>query len=231
MTDDRSDDGSALTFTAVQAEIDGGEGLYDWRMMFQTLETRFVTGTFDRGLDLVARIGEVAAELDRQQTPELDLRFGTLHVRLISRDVFGVTRRGLDLARRVSAIAADLGVGADPGAVEIVELALDTPDHAEIKPFWRAVLGYEDHPLHDREVRDLQGIGPALWFQQTDPHEEPRQRFHLDVRVPAEVAGPRIRAALDAGGTLVSDERAPMFVVLADPQGNRVCVTTGLGRD
>jgi 4a-hydroxytetrahydrobiopterin dehydratase len=224
-----TDDAAALTFTAVQAEIDRGEGLADWRMMFQTLETRFVTGSFARGLDLVARIGEAAAEVDHH--PELDLRFATLHVRLISRDVFGVTRRDLDLARRIGAIAADLAVAADTGVVEIVELALDTHDHAEIKPFWRAVLGYEDHPLHDREVRDLQGIGPALWFQQTDPHAEPRQRFHLDVRVPLEVAGPRIAAALAAGGTLVSDTRAPAFVVLADPQGNKVCVTTGLGRD
>ena len=215
----------ALTFRAVQAE----EGLADWRMMFQTLETRFDSGTFDRGLELVARIGEVAAELDHH--PELDLRAATLHVRLISRDVFGVTRRDLDLARRISALADDLGIDADPAAVEVVELALDTPDHAEVKPFWRAVLGYEDHPLHDREVRDLQGIGPALWFQGTDPHDEPRQRFHLAVRVPPEVAGPRIEAALAAGGTLVTDEHAPAFTVLADPQGNKVCVTTGLGRD
>ncbi len=214
-----------LTYTAVQAE----EGLADWRMMFQTLETRFRTDSFERGLELVARIGEVAADLDHH--PELDLRFATLHVRLISRDVFGVTGRDLALARRISAAAADLGVEADPGAVEIVELALDTADRDEIKPFWRAVLGYEDHPLHDGEVRDLHGIGPALWFQQTDPHDEPRQRFHLDVRVPPEVAGPRIAAALAAGGTLVTDEHAPAFIVLADAQGNKVCVTTGLGRD
>jgi 4a-hydroxytetrahydrobiopterin dehydratase len=80
-------------------------------------------------------------------------------------------------------------------------------------------------------VRDLQGSGPALWFQRTDAHDEPRQRFHLDVRVPPEVAGPRIEAALAAGGTLVSDAHAPAFTVLADPPGNKVCVTTGLGRD
>ncbi|WP_307813912.1 VOC family protein [Nocardioides baculatus] len=217
-----------LTFTAVQAELEQ-PGLGDWRMMFQTLETCFLTGTFARGLELVGRIGEAADGLGH--APELDVRAAAVHVRLISRDVFGVTSADLDLARRISAVAADLGVAADPSVVEIVELALDTPDHAEIKPFWRAVLGYEDHPLHDREVRDLQGIGPALWFQATEPHEEPRQRFHLDVRVPPEVAGPRIAAALAAGGTLVSDERAPTFVVLADAQGNKVCVTTGLGRD
>jgi 4a-hydroxytetrahydrobiopterin dehydratase len=189
-----------LSFSQVQAEA----GLDDWRMMFQTLETRFDTGSFAAGLDLVTRIGAAAEETGHH--PELDLRFATLHVRLISRDVFGVTTRD-------------------------VELALDTADRAEIKPFWRAVLGYDDHPLHDGEVRDLTGIGPALWFQASPPHDEPRQRFHLDVRVPPELAQPRIDAALVAGGVLVTAEHAPAFTVLADPQGNKACITTGSGRD
>lgn len=219
------EESAPLTYAQVQAE----EGLGDWRMMFQTLETRFATGDFATGLELVSRIGAVAEELGHH--PELDLRFATLHVRLISRDVFGVTARDVELARRTSALAAELAVAADPGAVEVVELALDTADFAEVKAFWRAVVGYDDHPLHDREVRDLAGTGPALWFQHTEPHEVPRQRFHLDVRVPPEVAGPRIEAALAAGGVLVSAEHAPAFTVLADAQGNKACITTGLGRD
>jgi 4a-hydroxytetrahydrobiopterin dehydratase len=198
-------------------------------MMFQTLETRYATGSFATGLELVSRIGAVAEELDHH--PELDLRYATLHVRLISRDVFGVTARDLELARRISALAAEAGVEADPGAVQIVELALDTADRAAVKPFWRAVLGYDDHPLHDGEVRDLSGIGPALWFQESPPHDEPPQRFHLDIRVPPEVAGPRIEAALAAGGVLVTEEHAPAFIVLADAQGNKACITTGRGRD
>ena len=133
-----TDDTAALTFTAVQAEIDRRDGLADWRMMFQTLETRFVTGSFARGLDLVARIGAVAAELDHH--PELDLRLGTLHVRLISRDVFGVTRRDLDLARRIGALATDLGVEADPGAVEIVEVFEDDADTDEAPEVVPAVV-------------------------------------------------------------------------------------------
>ena len=52
----------------------------------------------------------------------------------------------------------------------------------------------------------------------------------MDIRVPPEVAETRIKAALDAGGTLVSDDRAPTFWVLADPQGNKCCVTTWQGR-
>ena len=58
-----------------------------------------------------------------------------------------------------------------------------------------------------------------------------RDSFHLDIRVPPEVAQQRIDAALAAGGTLVSSEHAPAFTVLADPQGNKACITTGLGRD
>ncbi|MFI1760772.1 VOC family protein [Streptomyces sp. NPDC020800] len=36
----------------------------------------------------------------------------------------------------------------------------------------------------------------------------------------------RIDAALAVGGTLVSDAEAPSFWVLADPEGNRVCLCT-----
>ena len=35
---------------------------------------------------------------------------------------------------------------------------------------------------------------------------------------------------LDAGGTLVSDERAPAFWVVADADGNRACICTWEGR-
>ena len=49
--------------------------------------------------------------------------------------------------------------------------------------------------------------------------------------MPHDVAPDRIEAALAAGGTLVSDARAPAFVVLADPEGNQACVCTTLGRD
>jgi 4a-hydroxytetrahydrobiopterin dehydratase len=71
---------------------------------------------------------------------------------------------------------------------------------------------------------------PLLWFQHTDAHETPRQRFHLDLWVPHDVAEDRIAAAVAAGGRVVDDENAPSFVVLADPEGNRVCVCTCLDR-
>jgi 4a-hydroxytetrahydrobiopterin dehydratase len=219
MTDDRG----RHSFSEV-AEV----GLDDWRMLFRALHARFLTENFATGLALVARIGEVAEKLDHH--PDLDLRYPRLDVRLSSHDVGGVTDRDLELARRISGLAADLGVGADPSGVQVLELALDTSDFAGIKPFWRAVLGLSDS-RDEREVVDSAGSLPTLWFQETTAHEEPRQRFHLDIRVPPEVAEARIAAALEAGGVLVSDEQAPRFVVLADVQGNKACVTTGLGRD
>ena len=203
-------------------------GLDDWRMLFRALHARFRTGNFATGLELVARIGEAAEELDHH--PDLDLRYPRLDVRLSSHDVGGVTDRDLELARRISGFAANLGVAADPSGVQVLELALDTPDFTRVKPFWRAVLGLSDS-REEREIVDAAGTLPTLWFQDTDPHDEPRQRFHLDIRVPPEVARERIAAALAAGGLLVSDERAPAFTVLADSEGNKACVTTGAGRD
>jgi 4a-hydroxytetrahydrobiopterin dehydratase len=213
-----------LTFAEVEAA-----GVADWRQLFEALRTRFKTGGFNRGLELVTRIAALADEADHH--PDVDLRYPHVDVAICSHDVFGVTSRDVELARAISAAAADLGIEADPTANAVVEIGLDTWDHAEIKPFWAAVLGMTDHPHYDQELRDLSGSQPTLWFQHTEEHDEPRQRFHLDIRVPAEVANGRIAAALAAGGVLVSDESAPRFTVLADAQGNKVCVTTGRGRD
>jgi 4a-hydroxytetrahydrobiopterin dehydratase len=217
------DASQTLSFAEVEAA-----GLSDWRQLFEALRTRFLTGDFATGLALTGRIGELAEAANHH--PDVDLRYPHVNVTLFSHDVFGVTSRDIDLARAISDAAADLDVAADPSVTSVVEIALDTWDHEEIKPFWRAVLGMSDHPHYEQELRDLSGSLSTLWFQETDPHEEPRQRFHLDVRVPPEQAESRIRAALEAGGRLVSDEHAPAYVVLADAQGNKACVTTGRGR-
>jgi 4a-hydroxytetrahydrobiopterin dehydratase len=194
-------------------------GLDDWRRIRAALHTRFRTGDFATGLRLVQAIGEAAEAADHH--PDLDLRYPHLNVRLFSHDRMGITDRDVTLARRISELAAELGVAASPSDVETVELALDTPDHTRIKPFWRAVLGYRDHPDEDDEVRSDDADLPPLWFQASGA-EEPRQRFHVDVNVPAEVARTRIDEAVAAGGTVV--EETPTFVVLADAEGNKACV-------
>lgn len=204
------------------------EHLADWRPMFQVLAARFETGDFATGARFVEVVATLADELDHH--PDVDLRFGHVEVRSWSHDVGGITARDVRLARRVSSAAADLGLRATPGVLQSVEWALDTWDAAEVKPFWAAVLGLRE--AADDAV-DPDGRWPSVWFQPTERQAgigESRQRWHADVRVPPEVVEARIQAALDAGGTLVSDDEAPAYWVLADAQGNRACLTTWLGR-
>jgi 4a-hydroxytetrahydrobiopterin dehydratase len=213
-----------LRYSEVKAE----EGLDDWRFFVMRLHARFKTGSFVKGLELVTRITEVAEEANHH--PDVVLTYPQVDVDLTSHDVHGVTSRDLDLARRISSIAAELGVEAAPREVSTLELALDVPDAAEVKPFWAAVLGYEDTQF-DVEVADPGGRNNTLWFQEApDATGEVQQRFHLDIVVPREVAEERVQAAIDAGGTLVSTDEAPAFWVLADRHGNKVCVCTADGR-
>lgn len=215
--------------TLSPGEVERAE-LDDWRLLFDKLHARFRTEDFKTGLDLVRKIGKAAEKADHH--PDLDLSYGKVDVRLWSHDAGGVTERDVDLAREISALADDVGARPAPAELSVVEIALDTPTYDDVKPFWAAVLGYGASRSHEEELNDPHGTRPTLWFQKADSAKgEVQQRFHLDVRVPPEVAEDRVRAALDAGGTLVNDERAPTVWVLADPHGNHACVTTWLGRD
>jgi len=203
-------------------------GLDDWRWLLGILHARFRTGSFAKGLELANRIGEVAEQANHH--PDLDLSYPTLDVRLVSHDVGGVTSRDLDLARQISEIAADLGVAAAPEETTALEIGLDVPAAEDVRDFWAAVQGYEVVG-NGKQVEDPGGRRTALWFQHSDDASgDVQQRFHYDVIVPIEVAQGRIDAALAAGGTLVSDDEAPAFWVLADRHGNKACVCTPEGR-
>lgn len=204
-------------------------GLDDWRKLLSGLHARFLTGDFERGTQFVTRIAAVADEANHH--PDVDLRYPHVDIGLTSHDVGALTARDVRLARRISEIAADLGVAADPGAVSVIELALDTAAMEKVRPFWAAVLGMDADSGAPDEVVDGSGRLPAMWFQPTEAHDEPRQRFHLDVHVPHDQAEARIAAALEAGGRLVTDVPAPTFWILADAEGNKACVCTWQGRD
>jgi 4a-hydroxytetrahydrobiopterin dehydratase len=203
-------------------------GLDDWRKLAQALHARFRTGDFVTGLRFVTAVTEAAESANHH--PDVTLTYPFVDLRLISHDVSRLTQRDLDLARRISEIAREQGLAADPGATTEIELALDTADLAAAGPFWAALLTGSTDALTGDDVVDPNGRVPLLWFQHTDAHETPRQRFHLDLWVPHDVAEERIAAAVAAGGQVVDDAQAPSFVVLADPEGNRVCVCTFLDR-
>lgn len=201
-------------------------GLDDWRRIWKPLRARFHTDDFVSAARLAQRVGEAAEEANHH--PDLDLRWGRLDITLLSHDVGGLTSRDLDLARTISAIASEEGARPDPSTLQQVEVGLDAADHGRLSPFWAAVLAAE---VDGNDVVHPLGDAPNLWFQDTDPHEEPRQRFHYDLWLPPEQVQPRIDAAVAAGGTLVSDDEAPSFWVLADPDGNKVCLCTWQDRD
>lgn len=199
-------------------------GLEGWTFLGSHLATRLRTGDFATGLALLDEIGAAAQEANHH--PDLDLRYGHLDVRLTSHDSGGVTDRDVRMARRVGELAARRGVVADPAVVARIDLALDTPDRAGVLPFWSAALGMAGGPgVPDDEIRDPAGAHPVVWFQASGA-EEPRQRWHLDVWVHPDQVQARIDAALAAGGSLVSDAEAPSFWVLADADGNKVCLCT-----
>lgn len=82
----------------------------------------------------------------------------------------------------------------------------------------------EDAIYGDDEGSEHLGEWVILWFQETEPHPTPRQRFHLDVQVPYDVAEQRVAVA--AGAVVVDDSQAPGLTVLADADGNKACVAT-----
>jgi 4a-hydroxytetrahydrobiopterin dehydratase len=221
-TTDKTADKTALTGQQVH-----DAGLDGWRKVLNKLVVRFETGDFTTGAALVARIAEAADQANHH--PDVDLRYPHLTVSLMSHDVDAITPRDIRLAHTISELAAAAGVSASAAAPDVLELALDTADHGKVLPFYRALLGYEPHVGDD--LVDGADRTPSVWFQESDSDAPDRQRWHLDVSVPHDVAEARLQAVIEAGGTLVDDSRAPAFWVLEDPDGNRSCICTWQARD
>ena len=217
-------------------------GLTDWRKLGQGLHARYLVGDFGAGVRFVAAVGEAGAAVGHHPRVTMGDRY--VDLKLISDDavyrdgegtehvVEWVTQRDVDLARRITGIASSQAVRADPASITAIELALDTAHAATISPVWAALLtGSTDASgcgTIGHDVRDALGRVPILWFQDTDEHETPRQRFHVDVWVAPEVAEQRIAAAVAAGGIVVDDSQAPSYTVVADQDGNKACVCTTL---
>lgn len=121
----------------------------------------------------------------------------------------------LETARSVSEAAADLGLRADPAAVQDVQLAMDALDPAAVMPFWQRVLGYD---LLEEDVVDPFRRTTPIWFQQQDAPRPLRNRLHLDVVTPGEVAVGSVAAVPGLGGTVLHDHG--YYATVADPEGN-----------
>jgi 4a-hydroxytetrahydrobiopterin dehydratase len=208
-------------------EFHAADGVEDWRVLIDEAWAHFRTGSFATGVALVDAIGTLADAADHH--PDVDLRYAGVTVRMWTHVSNGLSRRDVDLARQISAAARELGVVADPSAVQAIEIGIDALVGPEVQPFWRALLGYGTRGTQD--LVDPHGRSPSIWFQEMDAPRPQRNRIHLDVSVPHDLAEERVVAAIAAGGHLVSDRHAPSWWVLADAEGNEACVSTWLGRD
>lgn len=210
------------TLSRAQAQ----EGAPGWRLLLGRLMLSVRFPDFARALAFVNAVSDLA-EL-QQHHPEVDLRWGRVVLAVASHDVGGLTQRDLRFASAVDEIIADQGGEVEHGQLTELEIAIDTMDAERIRPFWKAVLGFEDDGSD--ALADPARRLPSLWFQQLEEPRLERNRIHVDVTVAHDAAQSRIDAALAAGGRLVSDERAPAFWVLADADGNEACVCTWQGR-
>src|SRR5215470_16050989 len=87
-------------------------GVDDWRVLWAVAFALYRTGDFGTGLKLVEEIGRLAEAAGHH--PDLNLRYGVLEVRLVTKAGWSLTDADLSLARQISAAARDLGVSADP---------------------------------------------------------------------------------------------------------------------
>ncbi|GEA87969.1 VOC family protein [Cellulomonas cellasea] len=195
-------------------------GLGDWRVLWGGAWAcaLFRTSSFSVAAALVQAVSEAATTANRH--PDVDLRPEGVTVRLRGDGPEGFRTRDLDLARTISAAARALDARADPSAVQHVQVAVDALGTAAVRPFWRAVLGYDE--VGDADLVDPLRRGPTLWFQPMDAPRTGRNRLHVDVHLPRDQVEARIAAAVAAGGRVVSDARAPEWWTLADPEGNEV---------
>ena len=205
-------------------------GLDDWRKLAQALHARYRIADFTAGAAFAAAVAQAAEAAGHP--PDLKITRGVVDVSLCTHeDGLWVTQKNIATAEKISEIARQQGLTPEPATVTQLEVALDTANEDRVGPFWSVLLtGSPENKIYD-SVFDPASRVPGLWFQDTDQHQTPRQRWHFDLWLAPEAAADRISAAVAAGGSVVDDSQAPSFTVLADPDGNRVCVCTCLERD
>jgi 4a-hydroxytetrahydrobiopterin dehydratase len=205
-----------------------------WRLILGAIYAEVLAPSLVEAAE-AASLSVSAVGADGQGHLTVDIRADRTVLRLQSADVGAVTGRDVRLAHEVLGALAARGWRPTPGggSGQALEIAIDALDIPLVRQFWKAVTEYADEPGSelDAALLDPSGRGPAIWFQQMDVPRPQRNRIHIDVDVPHEAASARIDAAIAAGGRLLSDDAAPAYWVLADPEGNEACICTWQARD
>ena len=202
------------------------DGVEDWRFL-QGASAYYPTDGLARGVELASAVADLATAAGLNAYA--DLRYAGTTLRVAPPEDEWMDRPHLDLCRRIQATARDLALVGRPAELRDVQLTFDALDIPAVGRFWAAVLGYAARG--ETDLVDPLLRGPSVFLQQLDEPREQRNRIHVDVVVPDDVAPARVDAALAAGGRLVTDAHAPFWWNLADPEGNEADVAVHVGRD
>lgn len=94
-------------------QFTAADGVEAWQVLDSgQVGTVFRTGSFNKGVDLVARIGALADAANHH--PDVDLRYPNVTVRVSTHEVGGLSERDISLAQQISAAAAELGIAGEP---------------------------------------------------------------------------------------------------------------------
>jgi len=129
-----------------------------------------------------------------------------------------------------------------------VQITFDCHDADRLADFWALALDYQVEPppagfpdwpsfLRANDIPvppagsvsavvDPAGIGPRLLFQRVPEGKVVKNRVHLDVRA-GDRQDDKVAELLAAGGSELGhgSEGGKSWVVMADPEGNELCVT------
>ncbi|HEX4790482.1 MAG TPA: VOC family protein [Actinospica sp.] len=106
-------------------------------------------------------------------------------------------------------------------------LVLDCRDPERLAPFWAAALGYCEGRFSPPylTLTDPDGRCPELLLQRVPEEKAGKNRMHLDLRV-ANLDEP-LERCLRFGAQVLRgpfDDRGWLTAVLADPEGNELCL-------
>ncbi|HEY9292740.1 MAG TPA: VOC family protein [Microlunatus sp.] len=117
----------------------------------------------------------------------------------------------------------------------ISHTTVDCHNAYELSEWWKQVLGYVDiegdpnEPGHEEcMIRDPES-GHQLLFIEVPDAELPAKRIHFDIRPRGGTQAEEIERLIGIGATQLDDQRGKYgpgtgWVVLADPEGNQLCV-------
>ncbi len=114
-------------------------------------------------------------------------------------------------------------------------VCVDTTDPARLAPFWEAALGWrrtydtvDEVVLEPPEGSPADGVSPDLLFLRVPEEKTTKNRLHIDLRPDDQAAEVARLEGLGARRVSVGQAADVSWVVLADPDGNELCVLRAL---